>query len=66
MENKLDEQGIGSGTGPTGTAGSYKTLPDGRVVEPHTGLPVDLSKGDGAGGTDDTPIPGIHGHGSGA
>lgn len=33
---------------------------EGRVIEPRTGLPVDTSKGDGAGGTDSTPIHGIH------
>ncbi|KAI4197931.1 MAG: hypothetical protein LQ350_005585 [Teloschistes chrysophthalmus] len=32
----------------------------GRIVEPHTGLPIDLSKGDGAGGTDSTPVHGYH------
>lgn len=32
----------------------------GRVIEPHTGLPIDLSKGNGGGGTDSTPVPGYH------
>ena len=52
IEKKLEEQGSGR-----------ETLADGRVVEPHTGLPIDLSKGDGsggAGGTDSTPVPGYH------
>lgn len=56
IEKKLDEQGSGS-------TGGRETLPDGRVVEPHTGLPMDLSKGDGsggAGGTDSSPVPGYH------
>jgi len=44
------------------SAGGYETLPDGRVVEPHTGLPADLNKGAGVGGTDNTPVPGVHGH----
>ena len=33
---------------------------EGRVVEPSTGLPMDLSKGNGAGGTDATPVHGYH------
>lgn len=34
---------------------------DQRVIEPHTGLPMDLSKGTGAGGTDGAQqIPGYH------
>ncbi|CAF9938892.1 MAG: hypothetical protein HETSPECPRED_001412 [Heterodermia speciosa] len=56
IEKKLEEQGSGS-------TGGRETLPDGRVIEPHTGLPMDLSKGDGsggAGGTDSTPVPGYH------
>ena len=59
IEKKLEEQGAGS----TG-AGGRETLPDGRVVEPHTGLPIDLSKDSsgGAGGTDGTPVPGYHTH----
>lgn len=37
---------------------------DGRSIEPHTGLPVDLSKGTGQGGTDGAPqLSGIHQHG---
>ena len=40
---------------------------DGRVIEPHTGLSIDLSKGTGAGGTDsNAPIRGFHGHNAGA
>lgn len=56
IEKKMEEQGIGSS--------GRETLPDGRVVEPHTGLPVDLSKdtSGGAGGTDSTPVPGYHAH----
>ena len=61
IEKKLEEQG-GSSTGADGR----ETLPDGRVVEPHTGLPMDLSKdasgGAGAGGTDGTPVSGYHAH----
>lgn len=30
------------------------------VTEPHTGLPTDLSKGTGAGGTDGSSVPGYH------
>ncbi len=36
----------------------------GRISEPQTGLPMDLSKGDGAGGTDSTPVHGYHPDGS--
>ncbi|KAL9028644.1 MAG: hypothetical protein Q9196_003022 [Gyalolechia fulgens] len=32
----------------------------GRMVEPHTGLPINTSKGDGAGGTDSSPVPRYH------
>lgn len=56
IEQKMEEQGIGS-------SGGRDTLPDGRAVDHHTGLPVDLSKGGssaGAGGTDSTPVPGYH------
>ena len=31
-------------------------------TEPHTGLPIDLSKGSGAGGTDGGTNPGYHTH----
>lgn len=56
IEKKMEEQGSGS-------TGGQQTLPDGRVLEPRTGLPTDLSKGDtsgGVGGTDSTPVPGYH------
>lgn len=33
---------------------------EGRLTEPHTGLPINTQKGDGAGGTDSTPIAGYH------
>lgn len=40
-----------------------ESLPGGEVIEPHTGLPVNISKyGTGAGGTDGTPVPGYHQH----
>lgn len=35
-----------------------------RAIEPHTQLPIDLTKGTGAGGTDANPIPGYHQHGA--
>jgi hypothetical protein len=43
-------------------------LGDGRVVEPHTGLPMNVGKyGDGAGGTDASrTVHGLHGHEAGA
>lgn len=43
-------------------------LGDGRVVEPHTGLPMNMGKyGDGAGGTDASrTVHGLHGHEAGA
>ena len=39
-------------------------LPDGVVIEPHTGLPMDVGKygTSGAGGTDNTPGSGYHRH----
>ncbi|KAL9034811.1 MAG: hypothetical protein Q9180_005202 [Flavoplaca navasiana] len=37
---------------------------EGRAIEPTTGLPIDVSKGDGAGGTDATPVHGYHPEGS--
>ncbi|KAL8985054.1 MAG: hypothetical protein Q9205_001145 [Flavoplaca limonia] len=37
---------------------------EGRGIEPTTGLPIDVSKGDGAGGTDATPVHGYHPEGS--
>ena len=40
----------------------HETGRDGHVIEPHTGLPMDLSKGDGRGGTDESSAPGFHGH----
>ena len=57
IEQKMHEQGVGS-------SGGQETLPDGPVIEPHTGLPMDLSKGDGSGGTDSTPTSGYHTHGT--
>ncbi len=39
---------------------------DGRAIEPHTGLPIDLSKGTGEGGTDGGVVPGFHSHHTGA
>lgn len=55
IEKKMEEQGM---------SGGPERLPDGRVVDPHTGLPMDLSKDPtgGAGGTDSTPVPGYHTH----
>ncbi|KAI9721185.1 MAG: hypothetical protein M1812_002346 [Candelaria pacifica] len=56
---------LSTGTAPRG--GTSGTGNDSNVViEPHTGLPMDLSKGDGRGGTDANPIPGYHDHHSGA
>lgn len=37
---------------------------DSRTIDPHTGLPVDLSKGTGEGGTDGSQT--IHGYGQGS
>ena len=54
----VSDEAVPGSSGTTGTG----QLPDGRIIEPHTGLPMDLSKGDGAGGTDGNPIPGYHGH----
>lgn len=34
-------------------------------IEPHTGLPIDLSKGTGVGGLDDSSAPGYRAPGSG-
>ena len=31
-----------------------------RPTEPTTGLPIDISKGTGAGGTDSSAVPGFH------
>lgn len=42
----------------SGTSGQTAT-------EPHTGLPIDLSKGTGEGGTDGTSAPGYHSHDGG-
>ncbi|KAL8813888.1 MAG: hypothetical protein Q9223_006848 [Gallowayella weberi] len=43
------------------TVDSERTRDDrDRIVEPQTGLPINPSKGDGAGGTDSTPVPGYH------
>ncbi|KAI9701206.1 MAG: hypothetical protein M1836_001875 [Candelina mexicana] len=56
---------LSTGTAPrasTGGTGNDSSV----VIEPHTGLPMDLSKGDGRGGTDSNPIPGYHDHHSGA
>ncbi|KAL9597237.1 MAG: hypothetical protein Q9219_005280 [cf. Caloplaca sp. 3 TL-2023] len=55
--NKMDPSITGRGE----TIDSDKTRDsEGRLVEPQTGLPLDLNKGDGAGGTDSNPIPGYH------
>ena len=44
-------------------SGRGESLPPGEVIKPHTGLPMDIGKyGTGAGGTDDTPVPGYHRH----
>ncbi|KAI4176589.1 MAG: hypothetical protein LQ343_000880 [Gyalolechia ehrenbergii] len=57
LGNKADPSVAGRGD----TIDSDRTRDDqGRVVEPHTGLPINTSKGDGAGGTDANPIPGYH------
>ncbi|KAL8992976.1 MAG: hypothetical protein Q9169_006689 [Polycauliona sp. 2 TL-2023] len=53
--------GRGDTIDPNGTRDN-----EGRAIEPTTGLPIDLSKGDGAGGTDSTPVHGYHAGGSGA
>ncbi|KAL8943227.1 MAG: hypothetical protein Q9216_001215 [Gyalolechia sp. 2 TL-2023] len=43
------------------TIDSDRTRDDqGRLVEPHTSLPINTAKGDGAGGTDASAIPGYH------
>ncbi|KAL8926030.1 MAG: hypothetical protein Q9208_003171 [Pyrenodesmia sp. 3 TL-2023] len=57
LGNKTDT-GV-TGVGETVNADSTRDN-EGRLIEPRTGLPVDTSKGDGAGGTDSTPIHGIH------
>lgn len=36
------------------------SVPGGTIVDPQTGLPVDLEKGTGAGGTDSGTMPGYH------
>ncbi|KAK4574950.1 hypothetical protein LTR86_000800 [Recurvomyces mirabilis] len=59
------DAGIAAGTGAAGVAG-YEALKDhnrqgDRVQEQHTGLPMDMSKGTGEGGTDANPA--IHGPG---
>lgn len=35
------------------------------AIEPHTGLPINLAKGTGEGGTDGSPVPGYHSHDGG-
>ncbi len=35
------------------------------TIEPHTGLPIDLSKGSGEGGIDESSAPGYHTHDGG-
>ncbi|KAL8647948.1 MAG: hypothetical protein Q9226_006216, partial [Calogaya cf. arnoldii] len=58
LGNKADPNVSGRGD----TIDSNRTRDsEGRVIEPTTGLPIDLSKGDGAGGTDGTPVHGYHG-----
>ncbi|KAL8675511.1 MAG: hypothetical protein Q9168_000023 [Polycauliona sp. 1 TL-2023] len=57
LGNKADPAVSGRGD----TIDSNRTRDnEGRVVEPSTGLPMDLSKGNGAGGTDATPVHGYH------
>lgn len=59
MWRLIPDQNSVAGRGDT--IDSDRTRDDqGRVVEPHTGLPINTSKGDGAGGTDANPIPGYH------
>ncbi|KAL9116914.1 MAG: hypothetical protein Q9187_006556 [Circinaria calcarea] len=56
---------VTGGTGTTALAQGhdYKGETGDRGVEPHTGFPIDYSKGDGSFGTDDTPVPHHH-HGA--
>jgi hypothetical protein len=45
-----------------GIGGSGMSGAGGKTIEPHTGLPIDTSKGDGAGGIDGNPaVRGVHG-----
>ncbi|MCJ1368732.1 hypothetical protein MMC16_007877 [Acarospora aff. strigata] len=54
--------GLGNKLDPN-VADRGDTLPPGEVIEPHTGLPMNIAKyGTGAGGTDNNPIPGYHKH----
>ncbi|KAI9877958.1 MAG: hypothetical protein M1830_002365 [Pleopsidium flavum] len=54
--------GLGNKLDPN-IAGRGDSLGPGEVIEPHTGLPMNVGKyGSGAGGTDDTPVPGFHNH----
>ncbi|KAL8852552.1 MAG: hypothetical protein Q9221_002548 [Calogaya cf. arnoldii] len=58
LGNKADPNVSGRGD----TIDSNRTRDsEGRAIEPTTGLPIDVSKGDGAGGTDGTPVHGYHG-----
>ncbi|KAL8951931.1 MAG: hypothetical protein Q9222_002115 [Ikaeria aurantiellina] len=57
MGNKMDPSITGRGD----TVDSDRTRDaNDKIVEPQTGLPMNLQKGDGAGGTDSTPVPGYH------
>ncbi|KAL8715573.1 MAG: hypothetical protein Q9220_000909 [cf. Caloplaca sp. 1 TL-2023] len=57
LGNKMDPSITGRGD----TVDSDKTRDaSDKIVEPQTGLPIDLQKGDGAGGTDSTPVSGYH------
>ncbi|KAL8779805.1 MAG: hypothetical protein Q9213_006763 [Squamulea squamosa] len=63
LGNKADPNVTGRGD----TVDSDKTRDSqGQIVEPHTGLPINVSKGDGAGGTDANPIHGYNPDGSSA
>ncbi|KAL9615190.1 MAG: hypothetical protein Q9167_000396 [Letrouitia subvulpina] len=54
--NKIDPNVAGRGDSLNS---DVKTDSQGRIIEPRTGLPIDLSKGTGAGGTDSSPVPGF-------
>ncbi|KAL9045636.1 MAG: hypothetical protein Q9214_001353 [Letrouitia sp. 1 TL-2023] len=54
--NKIDPNVAGRGDS---LDPDVQTDSQGQVIEPRTGLPIDLSKGTGAGGTDSSPVPGF-------
>lgn len=41
---------------------NFIRVPGGTIIDPQTGLPVDLEKGTGEGGTDHGTMPGFHSH----